>query len=138
MFLHVFFILERIDITKIYMLYMLYINMDLKYERNLFYSRYDECCSLAKLHLLRCGCIPKPKKEKPHRAICAEQFSETGPWRTFVLLYNSRRFAKASYIVSRACERFRLSERFSASSIFWSTLSGQAINNVNQKGHRAS
>lgn len=75
--------------------------------------------------------------------VCAESFSETGPWRTFVLLYDSRRFAKASYIVSRACERSRLSERFSASSIFWSALpglllNGRAINYVNQKGHRAS
>lgn len=59
-----------------------------------------------------------------------------------VLLYDSRRFAKASYIVSRACERSRLSERFSASSIFWSALlrlllNGRAINYVNQKRYQA-
>lgn len=47
------------------------------------------------------------------------------------------------YIVNWACERSRLSERFSASSIFWNALprlllNGRAINYVNQKGHRAS
>lgn len=71
MFLHIFFILERTGITKTHVVYVIYKygSLSLKHERNWFHSRCDECCSLAMLHLLRCGCILKPEKGLPHRAI---------------------------------------------------------------------
>lgn len=138
MLLHTFFIVKkRIDVTKIVTDLSLYRKYWIDFTWGVTNVARSRCtCSGA-------GASWSRRKVCARNDICAQQFSETGPWRTFVLLYDLRRSAKASYIVSRACERSRLSERFSASSIFWSALprlllNGRAINYVNQKGHRAS
>lgn len=138
MLLHTFFIVKkRIDVSKIVTDLSLYRKYWIDFTWGVTNVARSRCtCSGA-------GASWSRRKVCARNDICAQQFSETGPWRTFVLLYDLRRSAKASYIVSRACERSRLSERFSASSIFWSALprlllNGRAINYVNQKGHRAS
>lgn len=88
-----------------------------------------------------------------YTCIYTEQSTETGPRRTFVLLRESRRFAKASYIVNRACERacslslclprslrpddfLRL--RLSGAPSPGLSLNDRAANYVNEKERRAS